>query len=72
MAAGLLTLEEAKGEEGVDWIDFLDQKKRENDYAEELGLPLPHVEAVAASGAGAGAGTAGDNAGDDAGELAGD
>jgi lambda family phage portal protein len=70
MAAGLLTLEEAKGEEGVDWIDFLEQKKRENDHAAELGLPLPHVEAVAASGVGAG--TAGENAGDDASEVAGD
>jgi lambda family phage portal protein len=54
MAAGLLTLEEAKGEEGVDWIDFLEQKKRENDHAAELGLPLPHTDTKAAAAGGGG------------------
>lgn len=55
--AGLATLEDLCGEQGADWTDFLEQQKRENDLADELGVPRPHVpqKAPGAGGAGGGA-----------------
>jgi lambda family phage portal protein len=54
--AGLATLEDLVGEQGMDWTDFLEQQKRENDLAAELGLPLPHVAKGKAAPGDSGAG----------------
>lgn len=56
--AGITTLEDIAGEQGLDWTDMLEQQKRENDLADELGVPRPHVEKKAA-GDGAGGGSDG-------------
>jgi lambda family phage portal protein len=41
---GTTTLEDICGEQGHDWTDVLEQQQRENALAEQLGVPLPHVE----------------------------
>ena len=40
---GGVTMAEVAAEYGQDWDDMMRQQKRENDLAEELGLPLPHA-----------------------------
>jgi lambda family phage portal protein len=54
--AGITTLEDLAGEQGMDWVDMLEQQARENERADLLGVPRPHVAKKAAPGAGADAG----------------
>jgi lambda family phage portal protein len=46
---GTTTLEDICGEQGHDWTDVLEQQQRENALAEQLGVPLPHVEKKASA-----------------------
>lgn len=48
--AGIATLEDLVGEQGMDWNDFLEQQAAENARADELGVPRPHIEKKAAAG----------------------
>lgn len=43
MSAGLSTLEREASEQGLDWQEIILQRKRENDFAEQHGLPPVHV-----------------------------
>jgi lambda family phage portal protein len=54
--AGITTLEDLAGEQGMDWVDMLEQQARENERADLLGVPRPHVAKKAAPGGGADAG----------------
>ena len=40
ISAGLSTLQEECAKRGLDWEEVLDQRKREQDRAEQLGLDL--------------------------------
>ena len=42
MDIGVSTLENECAEQGLDWRETLEQRKFENDYAQELGLPSVH------------------------------
>jgi lambda family phage portal protein len=48
--AGIATLEDLVGEQGMDWNDFMEQQAAENARADELGVPRPHVPKKAAAG----------------------
>lgn len=52
--ANITTLEDLEGEQGMDWQDVLEQQARENEMADELGVPRPHVEKKAAPAGGPG------------------
>lgn len=44
LASGLTTLADEAAAEGKDWEDIMEQRKREADYAAELGLPNPYPD----------------------------
>ena len=44
LAAGLTTLADEAAAEGKDWEDIMEQRRREAEYAAELGLPNPYPD----------------------------
>jgi len=44
LESGISTLERESAEQGADWEEVLEQRARENDMAEELGLPPVHIQ----------------------------
>lgn len=43
LKSGISTLENEANEQGDDWEQIMQQRARESDYAEELGIPDPHA-----------------------------